>query len=737
MFNLYDYNTRSELVDAVRYFRPYSVENVGGQVGSSTNDTGNPVGLQDQASHGFALTSWSYSYDPPSPLRQCSGLWWTGNIPLRPVERDYAGQVGNRTGTTKANASADYTANALNQYTERTVHGSSDIIGSAETNVIVTVNTNTATRQGHYWYHRLGVDNLYTAAYPQVVVEAVFDPGTNDPYVVSSETGNVFVAASPEEFSYDDDGNLLSDGRFAYTWDCENRLVAATTIGGLPEDVPILHIEFEYDYMSRRTGKTVHEWDATSESWILTSDSSFLYDGWNLISEVGRTGPGEPSTHSIQGTLNINPNNSPQSEFVLTLADGSAITRDDLISSFAGYSGPAAGIHLKPKGSGKQNNLLVDGEPFELDNAATYDITSDSMTVRLYNDRVDKKGKAMGRWFIEIAATNATIVDADTPAPPSAVTNFYVWGLDLSGSLQGAGGIGGLLAVVQGTNAYFPTFDGNGNVSEYLDASGDIVAHYEYSPFGETVVSTGPMKDDFAFRFSTKYFDPDTGLYYYGYRYYNPALGRWLNPDPIGERGGLNLFLFIGNDSINNADLVGLLSWEWTPFGMERLSGNLHKAATQTVAPLGVTTVIFTYTLHGTALLTRDPSTSAKDCYTDPWSLTGHNSWSFAASSRGIGFKVRTSISNGPATGSLSVAYTTWLLTTSMTHDYSVRISPVKRLHGGCCYKGSAVVGLSASVDVNNAAIAAAVLSIVTAYQTIVGWVPELIPVFQPAIAGL
>jgi hypothetical protein len=101
-------------------------------------------------------------------------------------------------------------------------------VGSAETNVTVTVNTNTATRQGFYppsprlwwtsWYFRLEVDNLYTAAYPQVVVEAVYDPGTNEPYVVSSETGNVFVAESPETFSYDYDGNLLSDGRFNYTW---------------------------------------------------------------------------------------------------------------------------------------------------------------------------------------------------------------------------------------------------------------------------------------------------------------------------------------------------------------------------------------------------------------------------------------------------------------------------------------------------------------------------------------
>jgi RHS repeat-associated protein len=74
-----------------------------------------------------------------------------------------------------------------------------------------------------------------------------------------------------------------------------------------------------------------------------------------------------------------------------------------------------------------------------------------------------------------------------------------------------------------------------------------ILLHYEYSPFGETIVSAGPMKDEFAFRFSTKYFDPETGLYYYGYRYYSPGVGRWVSRDPIGERGGRNVYEFVGN----------------------------------------------------------------------------------------------------------------------------------------------------------------------------------------------
>ena len=60
------------------------------------------------------------------------------------------------------------------------------------------------------------------------------------------------------------------------------------------------------------------------------------------------------------------------------------------------------------------------------------------------------------------------------------------------------------------------------------------------------------------FRFSSKYTDDETDLVYYGYRYYSPAMGRWMSRDPIGERGGGNLSLFVGNDAIGGTDLLGL-----------------------------------------------------------------------------------------------------------------------------------------------------------------------------------
>ncbi|HMO05452.1 MAG TPA: RHS repeat-associated core domain-containing protein [Kiritimatiellia bacterium] len=143
----------------------------------------------------------------------------------------------------------------------------------------------------------------------------------------------------------------------------------------------------------------------------------------------------------------------------------------------------------------------------------------------------------------------------------SYADTLFVWGLDLSQSWQGAGGVGGLVAQVSGgsgTAAYYPTYDGNGNISEYLDDTGSIHAHYRYDPFGNTTTSTGAMANHFAYRFSTKPWDEVVEGYYYGYRFYNPELGKWLSRDPIGEDGGINLASFLSNDTVNSIDLLGL-----------------------------------------------------------------------------------------------------------------------------------------------------------------------------------
>ena len=170
--------------------------------------------------------------------------------------------------------------------------------------------------------------------------------------------------------------------------------------------------------------------------------------------------------------------------------------------------------------------------------------------------------------------TNTFIYDAWNMVQESTVSvlqshvSHFVWGLDLSQSLQGAGGVGGLLAILSPDSCLMtPACDANGNITEYIDGGGSTVAHYEYDAFGNEISRSGAEAQSIPLRFSTKYTDDETGLVYYGYRYYNSELGRWPSRDPLGEEGGLNLFVFVGNDPLGYVD----------PFGDVRVKKDLMK----------------------------------------------------------------------------------------------------------------------------------------------------------------
>jgi RHS repeat-associated protein len=129
----------------------------------------------------------------------------------------------------------------------------------------------------------------------------------------------------------------------------------------------------------------------------------------------------------------------------------------------------------------------------------------------------------------------------------------YTRGVDLSGSMQGAGGIGGLLARTDHTTAHpalanaFYHADGNGNVTALVNEQGAVVARYHYDPFGNLLGKAGPLADANRYRFSSKEWCQASGLYYYGFRFYEPNLQRWLNRDTLLENGGENMHSFVRN----------------------------------------------------------------------------------------------------------------------------------------------------------------------------------------------
>jgi RHS repeat-associated protein len=102
--------------------------------------------------------------------------------------------------------------------------------------------------------------------------------------------------------------------------------------------------------------------------------------------------------------------------------------------------------------------------------------------------------------------------------------------------------------------------DLNRNVIALMDRAGtQPAARYEYTAFGELTVCEGTWATANPFRFSNEYWDDDLGLVYYNYRYYAPAIGRWLSADPIGLAGGSNLYAMLGNNPVNFTDYLGLM----------------------------------------------------------------------------------------------------------------------------------------------------------------------------------
>jgi RHS repeat-associated protein len=184
-----------------------------------------------------------------------------------------------------------------------------------------------------------------------------------------------------------------------------------------------------------------------------------------------------------------------------------------------------------------------------------------------------------------IVSTTQYIYDGNRVVQERDISNnplvTYTRGTDLGGTLEGAGGIGGMLARSSGysggnwTTHHFYHADGNGNITYLVDANQALAASYRYDPFGSTISSSGTMAAANLYRFSSKEFHANSGMYFYLYRFYDPGAKRWPNRDPVEDLGfiilaqritlnggvGPNAYTFVDNNSIGNIDPHGLTIW--------------------------------------------------------------------------------------------------------------------------------------------------------------------------------
>ncbi|MBU1640984.1 MAG: RHS domain-containing protein [Proteobacteria bacterium] len=113
-------------------------------------------------------------------------------------------------------------------------------------------------------------------------------------------------------------------------------------------------------------------------------------------------------------------------------------------------------------------------------------------------------------------------------------------------------------------NTYWHHNDHLGTPQKLTDSSGAVVWSADYLPFGKAIVDPGSTVDN-NIRFPGQYYDSETGLHYNWHRYYDPATGRYMTPDPIGLDGGINLYAYVDGDPINWIDPYGLYHWNKKP----------------------------------------------------------------------------------------------------------------------------------------------------------------------------
>ena len=140
------------------------------------------------------------------------------------------------------------------------------------------------------------------------------------------------------------------------------------------------------------------------------------------------------------------------------------------------------------------------------------------------------------------------------------IKEFYTHGPDLGGDLDTAGGIAGILACSYPQSTNLPTAhlhpDAMGNIILATSSDGSVAGTYHYTPFGRPIAQSAPYRPRFLF--SSKEYDPETSLIFYGLRFYNPAVGRWLSRDLLRENGGVNLYIGIANHPTGVVDYFGL-----------------------------------------------------------------------------------------------------------------------------------------------------------------------------------
>jgi RHS repeat-associated protein len=414
-------------------------------------------------------------------------------------------------------------------------------------------------------------------------------------------------------YTYDRVGNLLtiidSDSSLTFLSDAINRITETRT--GATSRQPATSIKYTYDPNGNRLtmtdpngGVTNYEYDALSRLTSLRAPTSqiytFTHDAISRRKQVSRAnGPTttysyDAASHitsllqqSIAGDLGFN--------YTYNRA-GSRLSMSDPVGvhsySYDSLSRLSSVIH--PSGSNPTESYSYDAQgnrtASHLSSSYTYNtanrLTSDALFDYSYDangNLIRKFEKASGKITTYTYDPENQLTRVDLPDGTATLYSYDGLGRRIEKSANGQAkrfiydgqdvlaeysptntltarythgpSVDEVLSVQrEGTTSFFET-DANGSVVRLSDGT-NTSATYKYDSFGRIVSQTGSAQSSYLFH--GREYDQESGLYYFRARYYDPALGRFLNEDPLAFAGGSNFYVFVRNDPVNLLDPFGL-----------------------------------------------------------------------------------------------------------------------------------------------------------------------------------
>ena len=360
--------------------------------------------------------------------------------------------------------------------------------------------------------------------------------------------GNQLTADTNHTYQYDDNGNLirktlLATGNYTqYTYDAENRLIQVQEFA-VGNPTAITTSSYRYDGLGRRIEKVAN---GQTARYIYDGEDILLqYDGSNVLQVTYSHGPGidEPLCRTVV-TSGVS---GGVTALLASTADGlrGPLVDDTIVVNGQIYLGFITGSSFMPPVGqpidSTSSHLPV--APIDVTAAAT----SGTLTVSLV-DTATLSGNAPLYLVLREQATGRVLdsqllfparLTATSTAQPGLPTVIASTTVPVS-------------SAVAGSTLYYHQ-DGLGTVTELTDTNGSVAKAYD--AYGNLLESPGTVEQPYTY--TGRELDQETGLYYYRARYYDPTTGKFLQQDPIGLRGGVNLYRYVRNNPSNYVDPTG------------------------------------------------------------------------------------------------------------------------------------------------------------------------------------